>query len=775
MANTIDVLLELQTKRAEASAKKFRTEIDVITGRVTKFGTQSDASLGKFDNNIRKSTKNVKNFGNVSNGVFSSFIGNLGAIATVNAFAFISRGASEAISQLVELDAALAEIKTIMPLTDREAQKLTNTFREFSSTFGTDPATQAKSFYQIVSAGITDVAEATDVLDASNKLALGGLADLETTITAVTKVISVYGKEAGTTTDITDTLFKAVELGQTKVEDLASALPQVLSLSRTLGVSFKDLSAATATLTTRTGSTSIAVTQLRALFSSLIRNQETATKVLGKNSTAFSLASLRTKGLTEFLKDLTKETGNSARLQKVLGGRVESLNAVLNLGADGFVKLASNTQKMGEAAGATARATNEMKESLDIQSDIFVAQMTNAATTLLEILKPALIGTLKLLNELFSPVKIPGLSLTERVSRVGKAIKGLEGQLQRLDADESFLDKLVGTRAKIEERITFFKAQQDKLFDEASKKTGAGSSGSTPEDLAAINRAKIQADELIKIEQAKNTTLAAIAADQDLQTEERENIRTATEQIFSDDRLNRLSQVLGDEATIRLQAEVLRLESQNKFTEARKKLETAEIAAQVIARKNNDKVQNEIAKSKKKRQATELKDQAAFFSAATSLASSENKALALIGKTAALTEIAIKTPQAVASSFAFGTRIGGPPVGFALGAIAATAMAAQAAQVAGIQGFADGGVVGGFQGSTGGPDNEVITARRGEMFLNATQQRNLFNQIDSGGNSDGEMIDAINNLASRPVVLEIDGREIARTVKEQGLQGFSFA
>lgn len=52
---------------------------------------------------------------------------------------------------------------------------------------------------------------------------------------------------------------------------------------------------------------------------------------------------------------------------------------------------------------------------------------------------------------------------------------------------------------------------------------------------------------------------------------------------------------------------------------------------------------------------------------------------------------------------------------------------AQAKALAADGGFATGGVVGGFVGATMGPDNTMTSVRRGEMVLNADQQRRLFN------------------------------------------------
>lgn len=168
--------------------------------------------------------------------------------------------------------------------------------------------------------------------------------------------------------------------------------------------------------------------------------------------------------------------------------------------------------------------------------------------------------------------------------------------------------------------------------------------------------------------------------------------------------------------------------------------------------------------------AKKLSDQNAFFSAATSLASSSNKELATIGKAAALTQLAIQTPEAVASSFRFGSATGGPVLGFALGAIAATAMAAQAARIAGVK-FADGGIVGGnsFSG-----DKIAANVNSGEMVLNREQQKKLFDIANGGGN--GGLMSAIESLGNKiqnmTIVVQADGREIARLVRDQKLTGF---
>jgi hypothetical protein len=176
-------------------------------------------------------------------------------------------------------------------------------------------------------------------------------------------------------------------------------------------------------------------------------------------------------------------------------------------------------------------------------------------------------------------------------------------------------------------------------------------------------------------------------------------------------------------------------------------------------------------KNKKK-----IEDETLALSTFATLSNSKHKELAMIGKAAAITQIAIQTPKAMASSFAFGSEIGGPILGFVFEGIAAIAMASQAAAVAGVA-FANGGIVGGnsFSG-----DNIQARVNSGEMVLNAQQQANLFATANGKGNSNGgfdaSMLSSIvSAIRSTPIIVQANGREIARLVREESRSGFSFA
>lgn len=98
-----------------------------------------------------------------------------------------------------------------------------------------------------------------------------------------------------------------------------------------------------------------------------------------------------------------------------------------------------------------------------------------------------------------------------------------------------------------------------------------------------------------------------------------------------------------------------------------------------------------------------------------------------------------------------------------LGALATTlaALLSAIAQAKSMLAYEGGGVIGGYRGATRGQDNTYISARQGEMVLNADQQRQLFN-IANGGSQNGGLAAALASaLESMPAPI-LDYSEFVR-------------
>ena len=150
------------------------------------------------------------------------------------------------------------------------------------------------------------------------------------------------------------------------------------------------------------------------------------------------------------------------------------------------------------------------------------------------------------------------------------------------------------------------------------------------------------------------------------------------------------------------------------------------------------------------------------------LATAKNKTLAAIGKVAAVTTATIDWVLAVQKTLASVPYPFSVPLASAVG----IAAAANVAKISGLATFREGGIVDGPKAG----DQQIVRANGDEMFLTKGQQGRLFNMINKGGTGNNEDIsEALNNLADsirqRPVILEADGRELARVIRDQRLAG----
>lgn len=147
---------------------------------------------------------------------------------------------------------------------------------------------------------------------------------------------------------------------------------------------------------------------------------------------------------------------------------------------------------------------------------------------------------------------------------------------------------------------------------------------------------------------------------------------------------------------------------------------------------------------------------AAGVNLASALAKDGSKEAFIIQKAGAIAQAFIATQLGAAQALALGPIVG-PPLAAKMELLGAINIAAITATA--IKGFAAGGIIGGDSGASMGEDDTMIKARNGEMVLNADQQKKLFSMISYGG-------------GGGDIVVQVDGREIARAVRTAKDQGF---
>jgi hypothetical protein len=312
------------------------------------------------------------------------------------------------------------------------------------------------------------------------------------------------------------------------------------------------------------------------------------------------------------------------------------------------------------------------------------------------------------------------------------------------------INQLEAARSAIEERLKF-----EKLSTPQEKKDNA-STVQSDEAIAAVNKrnadiAALNAQAALDERNFKEQQNILLIEDEYArQQAELERISAFNEQKAIIDAENKLKQA---EATLTgeaLNQEQLRINKEKELS-INKAYQDKFVASATLA---NKKILDDTKKSEDSKRALEQQSLNtrlgyinAFGNLAAAVTADGSKTQFFIQKSAAIAGSIVATQLAAAQALATPPA---PNLALALtartiGAINTAAIAATA-----IKGFESGGIV----GATAGPDNRMATIKDGELVLNASQQKKLFDMIN-GGTSGGD------------IVVQIDSREVFRAVKSQ--------
>lgn len=372
---------------AQAGGRVVRRELADI-GRGAQSAERSTDRFGRRATRTFREVGDSATLAGRSVRIFASALSGLvaGALA---AFSF-----GQAISTAKQFSSALAEVSTLLPLTQKDMQNLSDTSRNFAKQFGTDATLQVKAFYQAISAGAGSVNEAASILDTANKLAIGGVTDVFTAVDGLTTAVNAYADAGLTAADAADAMFVGIRAGKTTAGELSSALGAAVPIASSLGVSFDQLIAATAALTTQGQSTAMAITGIRASLTQIAKPTKQASDLAKQLGIEFNAAALKSKGYAEFMKDVIAKTGGSSEKLAELFGSVEALNAVMSFAGGGGKKFSDILEQMGEKAGSADAAYKKMADSLSQRWNVIMSQAADlvlaAGNAILSVLVPAI-------------------------------------------------------------------------------------------------------------------------------------------------------------------------------------------------------------------------------------------------------------------------------------------------------------------------------------------------------------------------------------------------
>jgi hypothetical protein len=260
-----------------------------------------------------------------------------------------------------------------------------------------------------------------------------------------------------------------------------------------------------------------------------------------------------------------------------------------------------------------------------------------------------------------------------------------------------------------------------------------------------------------------------------------EQAKADIEARFDDARQTALQQQLTFDQDRILQALNQKIITETEYYRARNQL--AAKFTQDELKLSADQTKKEIDNKKSIKEAEEVlyRQRVGALTDLTQLTNSKNRELFEIGKAASIAKIAVDTATGAIGAYSSLSSI--PYVGPALGAAAAAALVAygaeQAATVASTSfQYESGGIV---PGTSFTGDNVVARVNSSEMILNRSQQAQLFD-IANGRGSNGSQIDYqqmaaafMAAISKQPVTVNVGGRTIVQTLREELAAGKTFA
>ena len=224
----------------------------------------------------------------------------------------------------------------------------------------------AEGMYQAVSS-LGDGGEETEkIFNTMARSAKAGGAEVADSVSLISAGMKGYNSVNDETAQkISDLAFQTSKLGVTTFPEMAKSMQPLFPLSNSLNLSYEELFGSMATLTGVTGNTAEVSTQLKAVFSNLMKPTTAMGELISKYGYSSGQAMLKSEGFAGMLKIVQAETGGQADRMAELFSSTEAVTAMTALTGAQFDAFNYKLSEMGNATGATQIAYEKLNTSGD--------------------------------------------------------------------------------------------------------------------------------------------------------------------------------------------------------------------------------------------------------------------------------------------------------------------------------------------------------------------------------------------------------------------------
>jgi TP901 family phage tail tape measure protein len=191
------------------------------------------------------------------------------------------------------------------------------------------------------------------------------LADTSAVTEVLVKTLNAYGMSGNQAIQVTDSISKAVELGNQEWSDYTSQLGRVASIAALAGVSLDEVNAFIASATKNGATAEIAFTGLGATLNTLLQPTKESQEAAAKLGLQWNYGALQAKGFAGLMAELAVATEKDKEATARLLGSQEAMRGAMAASSKGGTDFKNILEQLGNAAGKTDTDFQTMKGSLE--------------------------------------------------------------------------------------------------------------------------------------------------------------------------------------------------------------------------------------------------------------------------------------------------------------------------------------------------------------------------------------------------------------------------
>ena len=303
----------------------------------------------------------------------------------------------EAVTESLNFQKSIAEIRTIAPGIDQNFNALSQEVASFARSFNFPVPQVSEALYQTLSNQFTSASHGADVMTASAKLAKVGVMDLNDAVLLITGTLNAYGMSSTQAETVAAKFFKTIELGRVRGAELTPVIGRLVPIASEVGVSLDELNASMIAMTIGGMKVPEAATSIRAGMTALLKPSDDLKRELREMGYESGVQLIRAKGLQAAFEALANSVDGDVAKIATLFRNVRGLNAEMRLTGSGAEQARKGLEVMQQTSAEVIDA--KYKEFITTSAEAFTREANKLKVALATDIGAELVRTL---NQLIS-------------------------------------------------------------------------------------------------------------------------------------------------------------------------------------------------------------------------------------------------------------------------------------------------------------------------------------------------------------------------------------